>query len=102
MTPTGVAWGVVGEGTIGSLMGELAGRRGKTVIGGPVVEKNINNRVSFAIQLTSLSPHQPEVGVRAVTAATDIVGVVTGLCSSKRGLTSRSGDVKPPNSPVDE
>jgi hypothetical protein len=39
MTPMGVAWGVVGDGTIGSRIGELAGRRGRTVIGGTVAEK---------------------------------------------------------------
>ena len=39
MTPTGVAWGVGGDGTIGNRIGELAGRRGRTVIGGTVVAK---------------------------------------------------------------
>ena len=41
MTPTGVAWGVVGDGTIGNRIGELAGRIGSTVMGGTVVEINI-------------------------------------------------------------
>ena len=39
MTPTGVAWGVVGDGTIGNRIGEFAGRSGRTVIGGTVVAK---------------------------------------------------------------
>ena len=93
---------------MGSLIGELAGRSGRTVMGGPEQTETDAlsqlNYIHFSLSLSfSLSPSSsPDVGVSAVTVATDMVGVVTGLCSSSRGLTSRSGDVNPPNSPGEE
>lgn len=89
---------------MGSLIGELAGRSGRTVMGGPEqTEMDALSQLNYIHFSLSLSPSSsPDVGVSAVTVATDMVGVVTGLCSSSRGLTSRSGDVNPPNSPGEE